>query len=361
MPLLFLLLLFLSAASVVQAQENWYKVYRGKVSNMDAVFHLHKAGTDYSGYIWFANNEVPMQIFGAYPVAASDSITISTSNGPLSLVLTGLLTDHSFKGNSRLEKEGRSAKQAGFHLQVLNEKQFTSFSYLVAVGKTSLPPAYKNNSQCEYFSSAVWPVNNMSYDHALKLYIRKQLNLKNPAVQTASGMAEEKNRVLANWKKEYSRLSVAEVADMGLSLSYQHDEKILVMHENEQYITLAHYTFIYSGGAHGNYATRVATFSKQTGKQIQLTDLLRAEGIKQLPALLDQVARLQYSIKNTRPLDENGFLVKKILPTPNLYITGTGIVFQYAPYEIKPFSDGEVSLSIPFAAMKLYLLPGFNK
>jgi hypothetical protein len=67
-----------------------------------------------------------------------------------------------------------------------------------------------------------------------------------------------------------------------------------------------------------------------------------------------------YNAKNNKPLDQNGFLVKKIMPAINMYVTGSGIGFMYAPYEIKPFSDGEINLLIPFTALKSYLLPGFQ-
>ena len=132
------------------------------------------------------------------------------------------------------------------------------------------------------------------------------------------------------------------------------------MYENEKLITLAHYSFSEAGGQmHGEYGTAVATFNKLSGKQLQLKDVLNQQGIQLLPAVLEQVARIMYGVKNNKPLDENGFTVKKILPTKNMYVTGSGIGFIYAPYEIKTFADGEINLMIPFTALKQYLLPGF--
>ena len=132
------------------------------------------------------------------------------------------------------------------------------------------------------------------------------------------------------------------------------------MHENEKLISLAYYSFLEaSGAAHGNFSTTVATFNKQTGKQLQLTDVLNTQGINLLPGILEQVARIMYNAKNSNPLDQNGFLVKKFMPSKNMYVTGSGIGFIYAPYEIKSFADGEINLLVPFAVLKPYLLPGF--
>ena len=104
----------------------------------------------------------------------------------------------------------------------------------------------------------------------------------------------------------------------------------------------------------------MATFSKQNGKQLILADVLNAEGIRRLPSLLDQVARFQYDIKNNKPLDENGFMVKKIEVTKNIYVTGACVGFVYLPYEIKSFAEGEINLVVPFTILKPYLLPGYQ-
>ncbi len=114
------------------------------------------------------------------------------------------------------------------------------------------------------------------------------------------------------------------------------------------------------GQMHGELSTTVATFNKQTGKQLFLKDVINLQGIILLPAILDKVARIVYGVKNTKPLDENGFTVKKIMPTENIYVTGIGICFVYAPYQIKSFADGEINLVVPFTALTNYLMPGIK-
>lgn len=342
-----------------QANQNWYKVFTGKAGNLATTLHLHKAGNNYSGYVWFEQNQRPMQVYGGYPVVKTDSIMISTGSAPFSLVLTGLLTSTGFAGQCSLEKEGSSAKQSGFDLKVNTEKTFTNFSYYAAGGNDSIPPKYKNDSRFSYFSTAVWPMGNTVLEESLKRFIRLGLEMKNPALEPGKWLIDQKNQALTGWKKEYSKLTPKDASEQGLSLSLSREQKLLVMHEQEKLISLAQYYFEEGGGAaHGNFSTSVATFNKQSGKQLLLTDILNAQGIKVLPVILEQVARTMYGVKNNKPLDENGFLVKKIDPTKNIYITGSGIGFIYAPYEIKPFSDGEVNLLVPFGALKPYLLPG---
>ncbi|HLF45619.1 MAG TPA: RsiV family protein [Chitinophagaceae bacterium] len=358
----FLSMLFLSSAilTISQPAENWYKVFTGKVGNLATTVHLHKAGKIYNGYAWFEQNQTPMQL-SSYNVPKTDSILISGTASMVSLVLTGILTATSFIGNSQLIKEGSPVKAAGFQLLVSNEKTFSPFNYYTAEANDTMPAQYKNYSQFNYFSSAVWPTGTKPLDESLKKFIRTSLGMKTPATETGKYLIETKNKLSKGWKAEYVRLTPKETAELGMSLSHHEENTMLVMHENEKLISLAFYSFLEAGGAaHGNYGTSVATFNKQSGKQLQLADILNPQGINLLPAILEQVARILYNAKNNKPLDQNGFFVKKITPNKNMYVTGSGIGFMYAPYEIKSFADGEINLLVPFTALKPYLLKSFQ-
>ena len=362
MKFIFFASLFLlnSFCLTAQTTENWYKVYSGKVGNLSAILHLNKAGKNYGGYIWFDQNQWPMSIYSAEQVAKTDSINISSGSGPVSLNLTGVFGNESFNGISLLQKEGNVSTKATFRLQVSSEKMLIPFDYFFVHGSAKLLPEIKNASDCDYLSATIWPTGNTIIDEALKKQIQQMLNIPPAVIDIVKWMAIEKNKFLNSWKKENSKLSPKEASEMGLSLSVQEENRVMIMYENERYITLAHYSFSFTGGAHGNYGTTLSTLNKQSAKKLQLSDVVNAAGIKVLPELLEQVARLQYGIKNNKPLDQNYFLVKKIIPTENFYVTATGIGFLYAPYEIKSFADGEVNLLVPFLALNTYLQTGFQ-
>jgi hypothetical protein len=343
-----------------QASQNWYKVYTGKVGNLSATLHLHKAEKNYSGYIWFDQNQWPMSIYSGDQVAMTDSINIYSTSGPITLNLTGVFNNESFKGTSVLEREGSLSKKAKFELQVNTDKKFTSFEYISAEDSAKLLPQIKNESTCDYIVATIWPQGNTTLDGALRKQICKMFNMPATVTEPGKWLVSSVKKSTTAWKKENSKLSPKDASDMGLSLSVQEENRGMVMYENEYYITLADYGYAYTGGAHGNYGTSLASINKQSGKQMQLNDVLNAEGIRLLPALLDKVARLQYGIKNNLPLDQNNFLVKKIEPSKNFYITTSGIRFLYAPYEIKSFADGEVNLLIPLTVLNSYLQPGFK-
>lgn len=362
MKIIFLSSLFLLITFCLTAQptEGWCKVYSGKVGNLSATLHLHKAGKNYGGYIWFDQNQWPMSIYSAEEAVKTDSTNISAGSGPVSLSLTGVFANESFNGISLLQKENSGSKKAVFQLQVDIGKNFTSFDYLYAHSTARLLPEIKNESDCDYLSATVWSKGNTTIAEALKKQIRQMLNIPSTVTEPGKWLADEKKKFVSSWKRENSRLSPKEASDMGLSLSVQEENRVMIMYENERYITLAHYSYAFSGGAHGNYGTALSTLDKQSGKKLQLSDVVNAAGIKALPAVLEQVARLQYGVKNNNSLDQNYFLVKKIMPAENFYVTTAGIGFLYAPYEIKSFAEGEVNLLVPFSAVRTYLQPGFK-
>ena len=353
-------LFFMSFVGVAQTNESWYKVLTGKVGNMSATLHLHKAGKNYCGYIWFAQNQWPMPIYYNEPAVKNDSLEISAIGGPVSFVFSGVFTNDSYSGKSTLQKENNPSKSASFQLEVSNDKIFTPLKFYSAAGDAKLLPQIKNESEASYLIASIWPPGNDATGIAIKKYVQQSLGIKAPVADPLKWMTDEKNKFLATWKKENSKMSPKEASEMGLSLSVEEEERVMIMYESEQTITVAHYSYGFTGGAHGNFGTTLATIQKPTGKKLALTDIINPAGIKALPAILDKVARVQFEIKNNKPLDQNNFLVNKISPSENFYVTTTGIGFLYPPYEIKSFADGEVNLLVPFTALGPYLQPVFK-
>jgi hypothetical protein len=356
-----ILFLFNLNIGLGQTSNSWYKVFTGEFGNMNATLHLHKSSDDYSGYIWFDKLQWPMQIYGSQKIDKTDSIHISAGSGPMTVNLTGILTDGDFKGYGSIEKNNSSSKKAKFQLAVNSSGDFTSFDYYFSEGHATLPPKLKNESTCDYSIATIWPKENNTLSKEIKKEVSSLLGSKTTVTNPESLMNTEKNKFISSWQKDNNKLTPKDASEMGLSLTATQDEKIMVMYENPATITLADYSSEYSGGAHNNYATTLICINKKSGRKLSLTDVLTTEGIKLLPAFLDRVARLQYGITNQKPLDQNYFLVHVIKPSTSFYTTSQGIGFLYAPYEIKSFADGEVNLLVPYSVLEKYLKPEFKK
>lgn len=349
---------FMQQFAGAQSRDGWYKVFTGKVGAYDATLHLHKTARNYSGYLWFQQVQVPMKIYYDEPNKKSDSLIVGAGNGPFNLLLSGILQGDHFNGTSEFTNFRTALKKEDFTLQV-TETAFTPFSYFYTEGFAKLPPQFENQSDCNYVASTIWPAGNRSADSLYKNEVRQMFAIKKPVEEIGTWLIDEKNNFISNWRKTKTRLSPTETAGMGLSLSLHQELRVLVMFENAKYITLANYNSGYTGGAHEIYATNLSTLSKQYGKKLLLADIVTPAGIQALPRLLDEAARKQYNIKNTKPLDQNGFLAKRITAGQNFYVNDYGLGFIYAPYAIKSFAEGEINLLVPFSALKAYLKPAF--
>ena len=352
-----LLLLYAGDIATAQSVDGWYKVFTGKMGNYDAVMHLHKTNKNYSGYLWFKQLQVPMQLF--YTEAKmGDSLILTSRNGSENYLLAGMINQNSFNGVAQLFQDDATPQQAKFVLQVSNDKTYTPFNYYYTEGFAKLLPQYKNPSDCQYTASVIWPAINNSAATPYKTEIRQLLGITTSVEEIGRWLIDAKNQYIADWRSSSAKFTPKVIMDKGSALMLHEELRLMVMFENERNITLADYGFAYTGGAHGTSATSISTFAKLTNKLLKLPDIFNAAGMQQLSPILEKVARAQFNIKNTKTLMQNGFTVLKIKPSTNFYITDEGVGFVYPPYTIKPFAEGQINLLIPFNMLKGYLQPG---
>lgn len=336
-------------------QHGWYKTFTGKLGNMDAVVHLASDG-GYQGYIWFFQNQYPIRLTGA--LMQKDSIELMGIDAAINITLTGTLRNDTLAGMAEMSmaRGNGSVKKGGFILT--NDSKYTPFLYLYVNAQAHLPAKINNESTFEYYKGMVWPAGENSLAMSLKTSLKNFAGIpkdREPATWLFANA--EKERV--GWQRDNAKLSAEDLRTMGLSLSADYEENIIVMYENDRTITLAKFNYSYTGGAHGNYNTQLINLFKTNGKIIHLQDIISPEGIKHLPEIIEQVARTQYDAPSGS-LEDNGFFVSKIPVSKQFYITSDGIGFLYAPYEIKSFADGEINLFVPFTALQNSLKSDFK-
>ena len=132
-------------------------------------------------------------------------------------------------------------------------------------------------------------------------------------------------------------------------------ESITKLAENENFITFAHQTYTYEGGAHGLSATEMFTYRKSDGKRINAGILqpnlsadfkkLLAQGIKAYFSSFDEDTTIfsEYNINNMP------------LPESKPFLTDNGVGFIYSQYEIAPYASGEPAFVIPYQMIEPYL------
>ena len=114
-------------------------------------------------------------------------------------------------------------------------------------------------------------------------------------------------------------------------------------------IVMSHYQF--TGGAHGNYFAVGYNIKMKDGRVLTLKDLIKGDSFDLLAYECEQAILEKYEA-NT--LIETGLFEDEItiLDDHDFYIIPGMLVLQFDPYEIGPWSMGEITAEIPFEKIK---------
>ena len=102
----------------------------------------------------------------------------------------------------------------------------------------------------------------------------------------------------------------------------------------------------YLGGAHGMYSTEYHTYSLLDGYEFTAADLLGADKMEPLAALIRAKVCEMSGAASDDELSANGFFPEYISVTDNFRITPEGMIFHYNPYEIACYANGEIDIEV---------------
>lgn len=181
-----------------------------------------------------------------------------------------------------------------------------------------------------------------------------------PALPLAQIWARQRQQFQTEYREDAaasrSDVPADTAAPYGYGLRYQRQTATYVPWNNAPLLSLGYFTYDFSGGAHGNYATRTVSYDTHTGQPLTFAAVFRPDTRPRLGTLLEAAVRRTLRIPAGQQLD-GPLLVKKIPVTTNFYLTSGGAVFTYGPYEITAYAQGEISVFIPMADLQPLLLP----
>lgn len=113
----------------------------------------------------------------------------------------------------------------------------------------------------------------------------------------------------------------------------------------------------YTGGAHGSHNVFYYNVDTRTGKLFKEEQLFKKDSGKQLTALLEEKAK---TTKNQQGDTITLLEPQEVVPNGNFYFGDTGIVYVYNQYEIAPYSDGLIEITLPYEQIKTFINPLFE-
>lgn len=338
------------------------------IGNTPATMYLQKTGKEYHGYYYYDRVQIPIKLGDAGLPGNGDSVHIAAWDQEISESLDGRITEPIFAGTWATTIGEQTTSSLPFSFTENKTVPAPYFDMVYTTYETEFPGGLEKGSNpgYDYFAATLWPMATtpVSFANFFKQWVNVQFGNKNSSLPIGKFFINEKNRGLASWKKEISGVKKEAFKDLPSSYSRSTERRLLVMYQNEKYLSIADYSYEFSGGAHGNGGSTMHTLDIKNNKELKLADILMPATKHKVEQLLDAAVRVRFHIAKTAKLssDEGGeLLVKKVELTENFYLTGKGIGFNYTPYEIAAYAYGEVNLFIPYSKLKGLLRPGLGE
>ena len=115
----------------------------------------------------------------------------------------------------------------------------------------------------------------------------------------------------------------------------------------------------YSGGAHGSDETSFGVFELKSRSRVELEDVFSSNNLPQVNELLRLTLAKNNGCETVEDLAQKGlfFSPSDIEISTNFAVSADGMTWQFAPYEIAPFSTGEVTVTLPWSELRDLMIP----
>lgn len=345
----FLLFFVAAVTNVYSADPSWYKYLTGTIDSYPVTMSLVKFGEEVRGFYFYDKYKQPMDVYGN---VKGDSITLYSYSGyDDSESFKGVLKGSSYSGT--WDKPSQN-KVFNFSMTE-NKKQSSYFEFVYVEGKERY---FKDLEApfCNYTEGTIWPADNYTNAQFIRNYILKSKNMKTGAEEIGDQLLANKKKYMKDFKEYNKDLKRDDMGD-GWSYSLESQNINIPVFFNDKLFVLSNFDYSYTGGAHGNYGTGFTNLDLKRKKVLALNDVLTKAGIEKLPALLEKYFKIQRGVPQEKTLQDAGLFIDTIPVNENFMISPGNIMFNYIPYEIASYADGEIKITVPFSEIEAYVKP----
>ena len=140
------------------------------------------------------------------------------------------------------------------------------------------------------------------------------------------------------------------------SANWRYTERLSIKHSFAKALIIERDIESYSGGAHGFYSKRYHVLDMEELKQIRIDDLFQDyQGARTRAVIYEELRRFN-GLEPNQPLSEGIFMSDAPELSFNFNLTQEGIAFRWDPYEISPYSEGGIEITVPWRRIRPLLL-----
>jgi len=341
---------------------DFYKRMSGTIAGKNVIVQLHKFGTLVQGYYQYSDADRPIKL-----VNWQDTIADNTYH----------LTE--------VDNDGDAQDITGAGWDITVSKDGVSGKWTSADGRTtnniSLKEDYPAGSirlEAFHFADTARMFVTRQFPRAIVAYggVYPSMNDKTePGAFLRSAIANHMTleggagmprgfktrawRYFGNYRIDLKNLvdsNASEEVRKGIAYQYNSTFYHSVIFNDNNWLVLEDAVADYTGGAHGTYTATYQNLDISTSTSWHLDDIIKDTTM--LKPLLETAVREYFKIAPSEKLDSR-LLVPDMPVSTNVYLTRSGLMFVYQPYEIASYADGLIQLFLPYPQLMPVLTPKF--
>lgn len=345
-----------------EVNAGFYKHFRGTIGTSPVTMDLVKTTTPYneeplphlSGFYSYDKYEQPIPVYGSIDASGAVQITESDADGTGAIFTGKLDANGSFSGT--WADTTKNLKQ-DFRLQEVTDSSIVSFDIFPFSDSMKLLPNVVKSPKADFTMDALMPAKNT--EGGLFEFLRQQIimDLRGDTVvgnyaklQMSDVQQTARDSFFAHYKADMADMKI-DTTDEPFSMSYTIATNIDIVSNVNGLLTLAFKEYSYTGGAHGNHGTRLRTYNIKNKKVVTLDDLFKPNYKSALNAAIVRSAKRHFNVPPKGSLKDRIFH-DNVEANDNFMVNGKGILFNYVPYEIASYADGEIQLFVSFEELK---------
>jgi hypothetical protein len=220
------------------------------------------------------------------------------------------------------------------------------------------PPKNRDRASGCTEAILIWPEITGSTNNAVAQVVierlRADIALKTHQFFISGGFAKSPEEVPAAFVREID----ADREKWGMTnLPLNYRREVQVLFNSEYIFSIGTYEGGYTGGVHSNYLRTVFNYSLITGQLLSLDYIFPRDQMEELFTVAEKFFRKAYDLPEEGSINEQGFWFpdNKFYLSNEFFPSKDGITFIYNPYEIAPYSEGEMRLFLPYYAITKYI------
>jgi hypothetical protein len=324
-----LLLLVVAIQTTAQSTNSSFRSFTGTIGTIPFTMLLHRAGSDYEAYVYDMNTQEPY-------------LLTAQKQKPNMIILTGAKPGSNYNEKWILNIAGKKVTGSfSQNKKILaltgNERNFEPNARFIYAEHKEKLNSDKSAPTATFYQSGIWYEGNKSIN---KLLWPNCIN------QSAGQyFIANKNEFIRYFKEEHKELKTSDYNDMQSIYNRETYSELLMSYVSQNLLVFSANTYSFSGGAHGNFGTGHFVIDMRNEKLLSLQDIISDTAA--LIPLLERAFRKMYKVDKNSSLTEAGLFENTIPVTNNFILTQKSIGFTYNPYEIGPYSMGQITFYIP--------------